>query len=139
MTRPNDDDRVRLIFTHTQAKSFNTGKVYQIRQRLDCKSSWLIYLCSCKKCGGQYVGKSKTEFKKRHSNHKQEIKKEIGGLGHHYGGNGGCGYNNLSIILIEEVKEKNLAYLAEREVFWQHQLRVYVENGSNAHCYRKDV
>ena len=30
-------------------------------------------------------------------------------------------------------------YLAERELFWQHQLRVYVENGANGHCYRKDV
>ena len=128
------------VLTETKTfKSFNTGKVYQIKQRLDCKSSWLIYLCSCKKCGGQYVGKSKTEFKKRHSNHKQEVKKEIGGLGHHYGGNGGCGYSNLSIILIEEVKEKTMEYLAEREVFWQHQLRVYVENGSNAHCYKKEI
>ena len=119
--------------------SFNTGKTYPIRQRVDCTSSWVIYLCSCKKCGGQYVGKSKTDFKRRHSNHKQEIKKEIGGLGHHYGGIGGCGYNNISIIIIEEVKEKTMGYLAEREVFWQHQLRVYVENGSNAHCYRKEV
>ena len=120
-------------------KSFNTGKVYRIKQKLDCTSSWVIYLCSCKKCGGQYVGKSKTDFKRRHSNHKQEIKKDIGGLGHHYGGTGGCGYANISIILIEEVKEKTLKYLADRELFWQHQLRVYVENGSNGHCYKKEL
>ena len=85
------------------------------------------------------MGKSKTPFKIRHSNHKQEIKKEIGGLGHHYGGSDGCGYQNISIILIEEVKIKNMEYLAERETFWQHQLRVYVENGRNGHCYRKEL
>ena len=89
--------------------------------------------------GGQCVGKSETQFKKRHSNHKQEIKNKVGGLGHHYGGSGGCGYTNISIIIIEEVETKTKAYLAEREVFWQHQLRVYVENGSNGHCYRKEV
>ena len=37
------------------------------------------------KMWGQYVGKGETPFKLRHSNHKQEIKKKIGGLGHHYG------------------------------------------------------
>ena len=123
----------------TSFKSFNTGKTYNIKQRVDCDSSWVIYLCSCQKCGGQYVGKSKTPFKLRHSNHKQEVKKKIGGLGHHYGGSGGCGYENMSIIIIEEVKFKTFEFLAKREVFWQHQLRVYVENGSNGHCYRKEI
>ena len=31
------------------------------------------------------------------------------------------------MIIIEEVKFKTSQYLPEREVFWQHQLRVYVE------------
>ena len=117
----------------------NTRKEYKIRQKLNCDSDWVIYLCTCKRCGGQYVGKSKTPFKKRHSNHKQEIKNQIGGLGHHYGGEGGCGYGNFQVTLIEQVEEKTLEYLAERELFWQHQLRVYVENGANGHCYQKDV
>ena len=120
-------------------KSFNTGKTYKIRQRVDCTSAWVIYLCTCKKCGGQYVGKSKTPFKIRHSNHKQEIKNKIGGLGHHYGGSGGCGYPNFSVTIIEEIEHKIFSFLAERETYWQHQLRVYVENGSNGHCYRKEV
>ena len=65
-------------------KSTNTEKVYKIRQRLNCDSDWLIYLVTCEICKGQYVGKSKTTFKIRHSNRKQEIKKYKGGLGHHY-------------------------------------------------------
>ena len=120
-------------------RSNNTGKVYQIRQHLDCDSDWVIYLCTCMKCGGQYVGKSKTPFKIRHSNHKQEIKKKIGGLGHHYGGSGGCGYANFSVTIIEKVKLETMDFLAKRETFWQHQLRVYLENGCNGHCYRKDI
>ena len=88
---------------------------------------------------GAICGESKTPFKLKHSNHKQEVKKKIGGLGHHYGGSGGCGYENISIKIIEEVKTKTFEFLAKREVFWQHQLRVYVENGSNGHCYRKEI
>ena len=90
--------------------STNTGKSYPIRQFLDCNSDLVIYLVTCKKCKGQYVGKSKTPFKLRHSNHKQEIKRAYGGLGHHYGGERGCGYQNLSVQLIEKVDSvENLA------------------------------
>ena len=71
----------------------------------------VIYLATCKKCKGQYVGKSKTIFKQRHSNHKREIKNQIGGLGHHYGGPDGCGYENLAITLIEKIPdEKKVTY-----------------------------
>ena len=83
--------------------STNTQRTYPIKQRLDCNSSFVIYLGTCQKCGGQYIGKSTTIVKKRHSNHKQEIKTSYGGLGHHYGGQG-CGYANVSIQLIEQVQ-----------------------------------
>ena len=65
------------------------------------------------------MGKSQTRFKTRHSNHKQEVKKKIGGLGHHYGGQG-CGYENLRIILIDQVEHGNVETLAETELYWQH-------------------
>ena len=38
--------------------STNARKQYRIKQQLDCNSSFVIYLATCKKCGGQYVGKS---------------------------------------------------------------------------------
>ena len=119
-------------------KSTNTKKVYTIKKKLDCNSSYVVYLGTCCKCGGQYVGKSTTPFKKRHSNHKQEIKKDYGGLGHHYGGRTGCGYENISIQIIDQVEQGDAESLADCEVYWQHQLRCYVENGGNGHCYKKE-
>ena len=42
-----------------------------------------------------------------------EIKKNFGGLGHHYGNNGeGYGYDNLEIMIIEQVKEGDTKHLA---------------------------
>ena len=52
------------------------------------------------------MGKSKTPVKIRHSYHKREIQDKIGGLSHHYRGSGGCGYDNIFIIIIEEVEKK---------------------------------
>ena len=66
-----------------------------------------------------------------------EIKNCKGGLGHHYGGEKGCGYANFYVIL-KQIKFKTMDFLAEREVFWQNQLRVYPENGAMGHCFRKE-
>ena len=61
-------------------RSTNTNKVYTIRQKVNCNSSYIVYLGTCKKCKGQYVGKSTQPFKRRHSGHKSEIKRQYGGL-----------------------------------------------------------
>ena len=118
-------------------ESTNTGKRYPIRHQLNCNSSFVIYLATCKKCKGQYIGKSQTPFKIRHSNHKREIKNQIGGLGHHYGGSG-CGYSNVSIQLIDQVEQGDTEALAQAEIYWQEQLRGFIENGGNAHCRRRE-
>ena len=118
--------------------STNTKKQYQIKYHLDCNSSFVVYLATCKRCCGQYVGKSQTKLKTRHSNHKSEIKRRIGGLGHHYGGNQGCGYENFSIQIIDKVKDGDVEALAQCEVYWQEQLRVFLENGGNGHCRRRE-
>ena len=128
-----------IIKEGTRFTSTNTKRTYRVHQKVTCNSSYIIYLGTCKKCRGQYVGKSTQPFKRRHSGHKQEIKNQLGGLGHHYGGAEGCGYQNVSIMIIEQVTIGDQAMLADREAYWQHQLRCYVENGGNGHCYRKEV
>ena len=118
--------------------SSNTTKRYTIQQHMTCDSAFVLYLVTCSRCNGQYVGKSATPFKKRHSNHKQEVKKRLGGLGQHYGGARACCYQDMSIVLIEQVEMGNMSLLAKREQYWQNQLWAFVENGGNAQCIRKD-
>ena len=84
------------------------------------------------------MGKSTQLFKRRHSGHKQEVKRNYGGLGHHYGGEGGCGYQNISIQVIDQVEVGDAEALADCELYWAHQLRCFVENGGRAHCYKKE-
>ena len=119
--------------------STNTKKTYFIKQHLTCNSSYTVYLATCRKCSGQYVGKSTQKLKQRHSGHKQEVKNKIGGLGGHYGGIAGCGYDQMSLQIIDQVEHGDDQALADCETYWQHQLRCYVENGGRAHCYRKEI
>ena len=128
-----------VLMETSKFKSTNTGRTYNIRHRLTCDSPYVIYLVTCRKCRGQYVGKSVTPFKKRHSNHRQEIKHGKGGLGQHYGPNCRCSKQDISITLIDQVEAGNKVMLAKKEQYWQHQLRAFVENGGNAHCIKKEL
>ena len=67
-----------------------------------------------------------------------KIKNQIGGLGQHYGGARGCGYENLRITIIDQVENGNGDQLSRREIFWQNQLRCFMENGGQAQCKRKE-
>ena len=147
-TPPNDPGCVKcgkncvacpILKEGTTFHSTNTKKTYPIRQNLHCNSEFIVYLGTCKKCSGQYVGKTTRKFRLRHSGHKQEIKMQYGGLGHHFGGEKGCGYKNVSIQIIDQVECGNHMALSECELYWQNQLRCFVENGGNAHCYRKEM
>ena len=118
--------------------STNTGRRYNIQQKVSCESSFVVYLGTCLQCNGQYIGKSTQQFRRRHSGHKQEVKNVIGGLGHHYGGTRGCGYQSISMQIIEKVNQGDHTQLAKREVYWQNEIRCFVQNGGGGHCYRKE-
>ena len=127
-----------VIKTTKEFRSSNTGRKYPIKQDVNCDSPYVIYLATCLRCQGQYVGKSVTPFKLRHSNHKQEIKWKKGGLGKHFVGSRACSYKDISLTIIEQVELGNRALLSKREKFWQHQLRAFEDNGGNAMCIKKE-
>ena len=62
--------RQQLIST-TTFKSNQTNKAFKIYHRVNCKSSFVIYLLEC---NIQYVGKSETPFKIRLNNHRNDVK-----------------------------------------------------------------
>ena len=119
-------------------KSVNTKRSYNIRKNLDCNSKFVIYLVQCLNCLGQYTGKSETTFKVRHSNHKQEIKKNKGGLGEHFF-NSQCNFeNHYSVTLIDSVAAGDKRALKRKEDFWMYQLRTLRVNGGNGMNIRED-
>ena len=74
----------------------------------------------------------------------------MGGLGQYYGGARACCYQDMSIVLIEQLEMGNMSLLAKREQYWQNQLRAFVENGemhsvsektlqSEIHLYLKKI
>ena len=62
-----------ILVTTDQISSKTTGKQYQIRCKATCKSSNLIYLISCKRCGLQYVGETEQTLNERMNGHRFDI------------------------------------------------------------------
>ena len=54
--------------------SYRAGKSYTINYELNCNSSNVVYLLSCKVCHAQYVGLTTTKFRLRFHNHKPRFR-----------------------------------------------------------------
>ena len=120
----------RVMVETNTFSSTKTGRKYKVRHQANCRSSWIIYLISCRhpQCGKQYVGKSRNALYKRHYGHRAQFKNKISELGKHFH-NDEHGVGNVKIQIIDKVREGNETALEQCEAFWQHQLMTLVENG----------
>ena len=62
------------LISATTFKSNQTNKTFEIYHRVNCKSSFVIYLIQCYICNIQYVGKSETSINIRLNNHRKYVK-----------------------------------------------------------------
>ena len=118
-------------------QSTTTGKKYPIGQHINCKSTWVIYLITCKKCKLQYVGKTTTSLYTRFNNTRSDIKKyntnrrkEIPIAAHFNLRNHSV--DDISLMGIEQIRKKSEAIIRKRESFWILTLKTLAPKGINA-------
>ena len=95
---------------------------------LDCGTSNVIYLISCKRCGLQYVGKTSQTLRSRFNNHRVRLKQMCDLFLYNHFNSDGHSHEDLCIMPIEEVylepgDDISLAMkLSNREEFWYKEL-----------------
>ena len=119
--------------------SKRTGKSYSINFDLNCNSTHVVYLLSCKVCGVQYVGSTTTKFRLRFNNHKSRIraharltsgdKSRDDLIYQHFHGPAHNGIQDLDIQLIDQVN--NERDLLDREGQWAYRLKGVKPHGLN--------
>ena len=94
-----------MVFERT-FKCTVTGKVYYIKDEMNCESSNIIYLITCMKCLEQYFG-SAIKFKSRFRIHKydRKTKKDCCGTARHFN-NEWCRFSSLFVCLRIQLIEK---------------------------------
>ena len=110
---------------------------------MDCKMSWLLYLCTCKKCSIQYVGKTEWPFNQRLNKHRFDVPKfDTQKVDQHFNRADHDFKGDAQFTLIEKLKntegdkEIKRKRLKTRENFWIKELKTLHPNGLNEYLNR---
>ena len=114
----------RQLKQTTTFSSKTTYKSFYIRHKKpNCKSSRVIYLMDCLKCGKQYVGKSETPFNIRLNNHRKDVNSMTNTLSvsHHFRQANHSFNQDAKFTLIEQIKNNKLDPLKARRTLEDHE------------------
>ena len=111
-------------------KSHSTKETFKNNALYTCKTSGVIYLINCLKCGMQYVGESGRELYKRGREHIYNIENNKEAIGEHFNSKGHA-LHHLSIQIIEKVIPDTVNYRLERESMWIRKLERKKPRGLN--------
>ena len=119
--------------------SKSTGKGYSINHQLNCNSTNVVYLISCKVCQKQYVGSTTTKFRLRFNNHKSRLRAHSGlsiankakddMVYRHFFSPGHHGLEDVSVQLIDRVADESS--LLDKEGQWAYRLGTIKPQGLN--------
>ena len=106
-------------------------KHFQLKSKVDCESTYVVYVISCQKCASQYIGETKRRLKTRVSEHiwyaRQGDTRSATGV--HFSQNGHTP-EDMIVQVLEQTRE-NKGYLQQREDFWIGALMTRQKPGLN--------
>ena len=113
--------------------SSNTKDSFQIRHRLTCQSSNIVYLLYCDTCQqSQYVRETKNTLKTRFYQHRSNINKNTGTLvAKHFRNQTDHSIHNMKGVAVEKVRSEKREDRLRREAFWIQKLKILVPCGLN--------
>ena len=135
------DKRTKCCNQITKTTTFfsqQTKRTFTILHKVNCKSSFVIYLLECQKCKIQYVGKAETEFHLRLNNHRKDVHKADSIPASRHFAKADHNFNkDAKFTIIEEIRSKTLSkeakkeLLKQRENFWILKLETLTPKGLN--------
>ena len=108
--------------------SINNKQRWEIHGNINCETANLVYLIECKKenCKARYIGQTERKLKERFANHKQYTKSIIPtqATGEHFN-LPGHSLSDITVTIIEQIKNKNEDYRKQRETFHIKKFNTY--------------
>ena len=104
-------------------------KRHRIRDNVNCKSDWVIYALSCKKCKIQYTGKSEWPMNIRINRHRFDVTvADSIPACQHFNAPGHTFEKDAEFIITEKLQDKRgtkevIRRLKQRENYWIMELR----------------
>ena len=121
----------RLVEISTFSSS-TTMESFQIRLRLTCQSSNIVYLLYCDTCQqSQYVGETKNTLKTRFYQHRSNINKNTGTLVTKRFNQTDHSIHNVKCVAVEKAHSDKRENRLRREAFWIQKLKTMAPCGLN--------
>ena len=106
-----------LLTTNTFT-SKTTGRSYLMRCSATCKSSNIIYLIQCRKCGCQYVGETEQALNERMNSHRTDIRHKAEKPVAIHLNTTGHKLEDLQVMVTERLWRNDSAFRKIRESRW---------------------
>ncbi|CAH1251664.1 TRIM3 [Branchiostoma lanceolatum] len=113
--------------------SHATEESFQMKDSMTCRSTYIIYLVSCSKCGAQYVGETKEELRTKFSSHMASINQnKTSALAKHFN-SAGHSMKNVRVrpIVQIELESHGDQLRKDEEAFWIETLQTEAPEGMN--------
>ena len=114
--------------------SHSTGEQFQVKVTASCKSSSVIYLITCKRCGQQYVGETGQPLHCRiNINHRFDIahrRTDESPVAEHFN-NGAHSLADMTVMVIDAVYSHDSCLRKIRESRWIRTLKTSIPLGMN--------
>ena len=133
----------KQVMHTTSFISTKTGRTYSIREKMNCKMAWLLYLCTSRKCLVQYKGNTEWPFNQRLNKHRFDV--PVPGapqIDQHFNQAGHDFDRDAEFTLIENLKnlegdkETKRKRIKARENFWIKELKTLHPDGLNEYLNR---
>ena len=106
--------------TTDEFTSHKTGQVFKMKFAASCKSSNIVYLISCRRCGHQYVGETGQQLHCRINSHRYDIRQrrtEESPVAKHFN-SAGHTLADLTVVAIDQLHSHDACLRKIRESRW---------------------
>lgn len=121
-------------------KSIITGQTFNVNQYINCNTTFVVYLISCRECGVQYVGSTKCSLKTRIRRHLSDVNcgfhRQMSAVSSHCANTHARSTSSLLVQGIERVDRPArggdyVRKLRSRETYWMFVLQTCAPTGLN--------
>lgn len=102
---------------------FSYGKVFTVKNNMNCRSKDVIYVIRCAGCGGNYIGETGIELKNRVTVHRQQIRNPAVRCIRVSGHIDECGKGNFTIFPFYKLFNDDKHLRMEKEEMFIRQMR----------------
>ena len=126
-----------ILMATDEFTSHKTSQVFKMKSAAFCKSSNIVYLITCRRCGQQYVGKTGQPLHRRINSHHSDIKQsrtEESPVAEYFNSEGHT-LADMTVVAIDQLYSHDSCLRKIRESRWIRTLGTSHPYGINFRVY----